>query len=104
MPSGGTLARYIYDVLYGSRNAFLHGNPVTQASLKIKGAQASLLNLAPSLYRMALTSFLNLTLQEQPPPTSDIRAFLEYRSRKNEFYQYQQMNERALLRARKKKV
>lgn len=98
-----TLPRYIYNALYNRRNAFLHGNPVTPASLKIKGTKASLLHLAPPLYRLALTSFLDLRFAEQPPPSSDVKAFIEHHSRKSEFYGYQQMNERALLRARKKK-
>lgn len=93
------LARRIYNELYDRRNAFLHGNPVKASSLLFN--RASLLNLAPSLFRMALTQVLDLRFRENAPPASDVEAFVEHHSRHAEFNAHQSIHERALWRTYK---
>jgi hypothetical protein len=78
-----SLPCWLYGKLYLARCAFLHGNPV----------QITLLNhrvfwLAPSLYRLALTGFLNL-----PANDTATAGYAEYK-----INQVQPIVERALLR------
>jgi hypothetical protein len=62
-----SLPCWIYGKLYGARNDFLHGNPVSLKTLSPKGAKDGLFWLAPSLYRLALTSFLKLSVDHHLP-------------------------------------
>jgi hypothetical protein len=95
------LARAAYAQLYSARNHFLHREPVSRRSLRLKGARAHLTDIAPSLYRLALTAVLDLRFTETAPPTSDLEAYLAFRRRFSEFHDGQHMHERALLKLRK---
>lgn len=55
-----TLLERIYEDLYDARNAFLHGNRVTQSTVRFRGQRnrLSLVELVPSLYHGALLAFL----------------------------------------------
>lgn len=57
----GTFAQKLYFALYTARNAFLHGNRVTQGKLfpMCKPTGPSLLACAPLLYRVAVLKFLS---------------------------------------------
>lgn len=95
------LVRWIYHELYQARNDFIHGNPVSRGRLRPKGSRASLLELAPPLYRLALTAFLSLKFSEKAPPISNPNAFAEFLTRRMNFTDYQHIIERGLMRARK---
>lgn len=94
-----TLPRMVYGRLYSTRNAFLHGNPVSRRDLRVKRGRARLIDVASSLYRLALTAILNLRFAETPPPTSDIQAYVAFHHRASQFHDDQHMHERALLKA-----
>ena len=94
------LACWIYKKLSSCRNDFLHGNPVANSSLMIPQSGRSLLSIAPSLYRLGLTSFLDLSWKEQPPPVADAEAFARYYAEESNFKTPQHTAEKALLLAR----
>jgi hypothetical protein len=58
------VAGEVYGHLNRVRNDFLHGNPVTPATLKLETCRRSVLFFAAPLFRLALTAFLNLRLLE----------------------------------------
>lgn len=60
----------------------------------------SLLSIAPSLYRLGLTSFLELSWKGQPPPAADAEAFARYYAEESKFKTPQRNVEDALLLAR----
>jgi hypothetical protein len=93
---------WIYGKLYQARNHFLHGNPIPRNVLNPKGTKTGLFWLAPPLYRLALTGFLNLSVDPS------VRKKLPYRfsdlastnTRLRKLYlalDSQSMSERALL-------
>ena len=55
------LSQKLYKELYDTRNAFLHGNPVTSKRLRPFGKKdaQSITRYAPLLYKVALISFLD---------------------------------------------
>jgi hypothetical protein len=96
------LTSWIYGKLYQTRNDFLHGNPIPKNALSPKGTKNGLFWLAPSLYRLALTGFLDLSIdpsirRKLPYRFSDAAANPKFRKlyRAQDF---QSMSERALLR------
>ncbi|MCA3350880.1 MAG: hypothetical protein INF97_09825 [Roseomonas sp.] len=92
------LAAALYARLYFARNAFLHGNPVSRKTLKIQTGGQTLFHIAAPLYRLALTSFLDL----RPPPiegTLDPKAFGAAIAGRLELHGYQETHEEALLTA-----
>jgi hypothetical protein len=52
----GNLAGVIYERLYRARNDFLHGNPVTDETLRLERCRQSALHFAAPLFRLALTA------------------------------------------------
>ena len=94
------LACWIYKKLYACRNDFLHGNPVENSSLMIPQSGRILLSIAPSLYRLGLTSFLDLSWKGQPPPATDAEAFTRYYAEESNFKTPQGIVEEALPLAR----
>jgi hypothetical protein len=62
-----SLACWIYGELYQARNNFLHGNRVSKRTLSPKGTKDGLFWLAPSVYRLALTGFLTLSVDHHLP-------------------------------------
>lgn len=73
-------------------------NLFQSAALRLNRTRAHLIDVAPSLYRLALTAVLDLRFTETPPPTSDLQAYLAFRRRVSEFHDGQHMHERALLK------
>lgn len=94
------LACWIYRQLYACRNDFLHGNPVEISNLKIRQFGRSLTSIAPTLYRLGLTSFLDLSWKKQAPPIADVDAFAQYCDERLNFKAPQRDAERALRLAR----
>jgi hypothetical protein len=58
------LAGVIYERLYRARNDFLHGNPVSDETLRLERCRQSALHFAAPLFRLALTAALDLTFSE----------------------------------------
>lgn len=96
-----TVPCWLYGRLYQGRNAFLHGNPVSPKTLQPGDLKVSLFWLAPSLYRLALTGALNLSFSKKLPKGATSQQISEFASARMDFYDYQTIAERALLRARK---
>jgi len=90
----------LYGRLYQARNKYIHGNPVSPALLQLKGSKHGLFWLAAPLYRFALTGFLKLEFKPKMPKLSNPKAFGRYIAERMDFYDAQQLIERALLRAR----
>ena len=90
---------WIYGKLYQARNHFLHGNSIPKKALSPKGTKNGLFWLAPSLYRLALTGFLDLSVRKKLPyrfsdaACSDPEIIKLHRARDS-----QNISERALLR------
>lgn len=93
----GNLPRFVYGQLNEARNAFLHGNTVSPATLRAKGSPALLFHIAPPLYRLALTAMLPLKMTQKMPPASQLKAFGKYISDHLDYYDFQQLMERAVL-------
>ena len=97
-----SLPCWIYGKLYQARNDFLHGEPVSVKTLSPTGTKDGLFWLAPSLYRLALTGFLKLSVDRNLPYwLSDDYENNPLLQKKREAYDQQNMIERALLRIRK---
>jgi hypothetical protein len=97
-----SLASWVYGKLYQARNDFLHGNRVSTKTLSPKGTKNGLFWLAPSLYRLALTGFLKLSVDRHLPYwlSGDYENSPALR-KKLKVYERQSIAERALLRIRK---
>jgi hypothetical protein len=91
------LATWICKQIYDLRNAFLHGNDIHPEKLKINGKVV--IDFAVCIYRILLTGFLSLSFDEPTPDISDTKAAASFINRRRNFRKYQQMCERALLRA-----
>lgn len=74
------LACWIYNKLNKARNDFLHGNPISDATLLIQESGRPLLHYAPVLYRMALTARLDAHWKGAIPTdcNEDKEAFEQY--------------------------
>ena len=95
-----SLSCWLYGKLYQARNRFLHGSPVRISLLNPPNSQAGLFWLAPSLYRLALTGFLDLSFK-RPIPNPETPEFGECFTQSMEFWNYQEIIERALLETRR---
>jgi hypothetical protein len=94
---------WIYGKLYQARNHFLHGNRIPKRALNPRGTKNGLFWLAPSLYRLALTGFLDpsvdLFIRRKLPyrfsdaARADPGVYQLYRAQ-----DFQEMSERAILR------
>ncbi len=93
------IACWIYNQVYDCRNAFLHGNPLDVSNFILPRSGRPLINVAPSLYRLGLTSFLNLSSIVTPPPISNPEEYGKYLSELFSFNQPQEYAERAVLLA-----
>ncbi|MCH7543276.1 MAG: hypothetical protein IIB65_06525 [Proteobacteria bacterium] len=94
------LACWLYREMYRCRNEFLHGNPVNIASLQIRQSGRGLIPFGAILYRLGLTSFLDLSLKEEPPSLTDTEAFAQFISDNWDFEKPQKVAEEALCLAR----
>lgn len=92
---------WLYGRLYQARCKFLHGSPVQASLLHPKNSKASLFWLAASLYRLALTGFLDLSFKRRVPGLNEPERPGEHIAADMEFYTFQEIAERALLRGRK---
>ena len=98
-----SLPCWIYGKLYQARNHFLHGNPIPKKALSPNGKKNGLFWLAPSLYRLALTGFLSLSVDPLVWKKLPYR-FLDGALANPKFrkiyraHDFQEMSERALLR------
>lgn len=73
-----SLPCWLYGEIYHARNDFLHGNPIRENRLRVKGSGRSLFQYAPMLYRMALAAFLPLKTDLAVPPVTNTKAYAEY--------------------------
>jgi hypothetical protein len=94
-----TLASWLYQMLYKCRNDFIHGNPVERSNLVLETPQRSIFDYAAPLYRIALTSFLQLNFPSEMPSTDDTNALGAYISNCMSFESPQKDAEEALLTA-----
>ncbi|AMD59432.1 hypothetical protein AWN88_14260 [Agrobacterium tumefaciens] len=92
-----SLPIWLCNHLYKARNDFLHGNEVTAKSLSIKNSKSSLFQVAAPLYRMALTSFLELEWKGHIPPISNVDGFASAFNDRYSFMGDQRVVEDALL-------
>lgn len=95
------LSCWLYGKLYRARCDFLHGNPLGAHPLHPDGLTVNLDWLAASLYRLALTGFLGLSIDGLRIRSSTTNAMVKYMEVRRLFYDYQGVVERALLRALK---
>lgn len=87
------LAAWVYSLINAARNDFLHGNPVTSASLSsIPGGGASLFIGAGPLYRLALSAKLNLYAPAKPNPFDDCEKERREAVKKHSRFQIHQKN------------
>jgi len=89
----------VYYQLHQRRNDFLHGNPVTMASLREKRSKRLLVEFAAPLYRLGLSSFLSLKFQGEAPPMEDAEEIARFMTNKWSFEQPQQDAEEAMRKA-----
>jgi hypothetical protein len=66
------LGSWLYHKLNQCRNDFLHGNPVSGASLELPMKGRYIHNYAAPLYRMALASYLKLEIHDSAPNEENI--------------------------------
>ena len=86
---------WLYGELHRARNDFLHGNKITDLPLIVSPGKRALNLYTAPLYRMALTSHLELRV-DRPPASegeTDYEAFLAYQ---HEFGGYQREMEAAI--------
>jgi len=90
------LAGELYEKLYGVRNAFLHGNPVTAETINVRRCQRPILSFAAPLYRLALTSYLNIIFPT-PPNLDDPEELGHFIADRMGFYDGQNNAEKAIM-------
>jgi hypothetical protein len=98
-PRWRNLACSIYATLYGVRNDFLHGNPVSSSRLLHPRSKKPLLNYAACLYRLALSSYLPLPSRKPSDPSE---SYMDYFVRAGRLHEPQRMLEKALKRGIRK--
>lgn len=94
------LPSWLYQQLNDARNDFLHGNPIKKRRLLLPGTKRGLVDFAAPLYRMALTSFLDLGWKGELPPMEDSKAFARACSERFTFDRYQSEVEVAIAMSR----
>lgn len=94
------LAGVIYKRLYDARNHFLHGEPVTNETLKMPEGR-HVLYLAAPLFRLALAAYLGLRVEEHdlPEGTYDTPYMARLASRWSTQWRAQRLVEDAILLA-----
>lgn len=96
-----THASWLYYNLYRVRNDFVHGNPISLRTLRLKKSGVSLYLYASPLYRVLLTSCLELYWKEDSPNLSEDEGKLRaYYLREAKFKMYQAAIENGLLNAK----
>jgi hypothetical protein len=95
------LAGVIYDRLYRARNDFLHGNPISDETLRVEKCRKNVHVFAASLFRLALTAFLDLRFAERLPDGADAQDRERHDVRGKMFRAAQRLAEDAILNADK---
>jgi hypothetical protein len=95
-PIQTNVAGAIYKRLYAARNDFIHGNPVTNETLRLENSGQQVQWFAAPLFRLALTAFLDLYPTTIPATATSAELGPEI-ARKIEFRQHQQLSEDAIL-------
>ncbi|MCA8909523.1 MAG: hypothetical protein KDA49_02725 [Rhodospirillaceae bacterium] len=93
------IVSYLYKRLYDCRNNFVHGNPISYNDVLVPASKRHIFEYAAPLYRIMLTSFLNLQYRKEEPPVEDATAFGRYIGEYIEFYEAQGAVEKAILTA-----
>jgi hypothetical protein len=91
------LAGVVYHALYRARNDFLHGNEVTAETLKLKKCQKHVHWFSASLFRLALTAFLDLRFAEPLPVAADGQDHGRHIGRRMDFRSPQRVAEDTIL-------
>ncbi len=94
------LPGWLYHRLNNVRNDFMHGNPIKKRPLHVPGTEHNLLDFAAPLYRMALTSFLDLQWKGELPTEGDANAIARAFEERHKFHHYQHDFEVALAMSR----
>lgn len=94
-PTAVIPASHLYDRLNAVRNQFAHGNPIAPALLQLAQQGSSLFHVAAPLYRMALTSFLEMKVPEILSMDDPV-AFGQAMAERMGFLDDQRLFERAL--------
>jgi hypothetical protein len=90
------LGCFIYSRMNAARNDYLHGNPVSDVQLNNAPFERFIPEFAAPLYRMALTGFLGLQFDEQPPTSGEQKAHDDWVDRWCEYTKYQRDVEAAI--------
>ena len=90
------LACWLYEKIHVCRNDFFHGNPVNIRSLSLPRSRRPMESHAASLYRLALSAFLDLTWKEPLPHQEGPEEHAEYGARRRDFEEAQSLHEHAL--------
>jgi hypothetical protein len=91
------LAGSIYKRLYNARNDFLHGNPITDETLIVEKCRKRVDWFAASLFRLALTGYLNLRFSETLSDSADDQDRERHDARGKRFRAAQCLSEDAIL-------
>ena len=83
------IGRTIYKNIYRCRNNFLHGNTINREQSQPLMTRDSLFGISAPLYRMALTSFLDLKRKGPESPLEDAETFGREFAEMMEFKEYQ---------------
>jgi hypothetical protein len=98
-PIRTNLAGDVYAHLNSVRNDFLHGNPVTDETLRLQKCQKNALLFAAPLFRLALTAILDLRFSEALPDGADDQERERHAKRNIAFAKHQFLAEDAILAA-----
>lgn len=93
------LAGGLLDALYRTRNDFLHGNPVTDKSMRFESSERSIDAFGAPIYRLLLGSALSLDHDEGVPEGAGVDDFAEAVCRACDRRNSQRLAERAILAA-----
>lgn len=96
VPVRKNIACWLYGHINRCRNDFLHGNPVGPRNLQVPVSGRLLTAVAASLYRLALTSFLEMAWNKPIPANEDTPALVKYVDRRSRFRLPQRKCEEAL--------
>ena len=89
----------VYGHLNRVRNDFLHGNPVTDETLRLEKCRKNVMWFAAPLFRLALTAALDLRFSEALQDTPDDQGREHHVDRRMTFYTPQRLAEDAILMA-----
>ena len=90
------VACWLYERIHVCRNDFFHGNPVNLRSLTLPKSRRLMATHAASLYRLALSAFLDLTWKQPIPNEERLEELVEYSARLSDFKKAQSVHEQTL--------